>query len=381
MDEKRWRVTYHLTGGATEARHKAEDICIEQTVEFPADLIPRDSYIRREIFGRVERFVPAPAGDGYLATISFSSLVAGSELTQFINVIFGNISLKPGIRLVDLALPETMLARFAGPRLGRDGLRDLLNAHGRPILCTALKPMGLSAGELADLAYHFARGGVDIIKDDHGLADQPFAPFEARVAKCAAAVAKANRETGHHAIYMPNVTAPADQLLSRARFAREAGAGGLLIAPGLTGFDAMRRLAEDDAVALPIMAHPAFLGSFVTSRENGIAHGLLFGTLMRLAGADSSVFPNYGGRFSFSREECAEIAAATATPLAGIKPIFPAPGGGMTLERLPDLRALYGSEVILLIGGALHRPGPDLEANARLFCAEARGKQGLGIRN
>jgi hypothetical protein len=37
---------------------------------------------------------------------------------------------------------------------------------------TALKPMGSTTAELAKMAYDFAKGGIDIIKDDHGLADQ-----------------------------------------------------------------------------------------------------------------------------------------------------------------------------------------------------------------
>ncbi len=373
MSQKRWQAVYHLMGDEEEARARAEDICIEQTIEFPADLVPQDSYIRREIFGRVESLDPAPSGDGYIARISFDESVAGGELTQFINVIFGNISIKPGIRLVGLSLTEGMLKRFRGPRFGRNGLRRILGAHDRPVLCTALKPMGLSADELADLAYRFALGGIDIIKDDHGLANQAFSPFEERVEKCAAAVAKANRETGYRSIYMPNVTASAGELVARGQFAREAGAGGLLVAPGIVGFDAMRLLAEDDSIGLPIMAHPSFLGSFVTNRTSGISHGVIFGTLMRLAGADATVFPNYGGRFSFTREECHEIADATVAPLGDVKPIFPAPGGGMTLDRLPDMRTLYGDDVIFLIGGALHRLGPRLEENARMFREKASG--------
>ncbi len=64
------------------------------------------------------------------------------------------------------------------------------------------------------------------------------------------------------------------------------------------------------------MGHPAFLGSYSASPTSGIAHGKLYGTLMRLAGADLSVYPNYGGRFSFSRDECREVAASLTDPLA-----------------------------------------------------------------
>jgi ribulose-bisphosphate carboxylase large chain len=150
------------------------------------------------------------------------------------------------------------------------------------------------------------------------------------------------------------------------QIAVEAGAGGLLVLPGITGFDHMRSLAADDAVALPIMAHPAFLGGFVSSPTGGIAHGTLFGTLMRFAGADMSIFPNYGGRFSFSPGACTEIADACLEPIDGFAPIGPAPGGGMTMDRVPEIRDFYGNDVVLLIGGDLHR-GADLATTAAAF--------------
>ena len=40
-----------------------------------------------------------------------------------------------------------------------------------------IKPLGLPAPALADICYRFASGGIDIIKDDHSLSDQPVAPF------------------------------------------------------------------------------------------------------------------------------------------------------------------------------------------------------------
>lgn len=110
-----------------------------------------------------------------------------------------------------------------------------------------------------------------------------------------------------------------------------------MLSPGLAGFDAVRLLAGDPGVSLPIMAHPALLGSFTASPESGFSHYALYGQLMRLAGADITIFPNYGGRFAFARDECRSIAEATAAPMGPLKPIFPAPGGGMNLARGPDL--------------------------------------------
>ncbi len=360
----RFSVIYRIFGQEQEALAKAGDICIEQTVEFPADEVPL-GIIRDHVFGRIEQFEPWDPGS-WRAVISYAVEIAAGELTQLLNVIFGNSSIKPGIRVEHLDLPESLLGKFKGPRFGREGLRRLLNVPKRPLLSTAIKPMGLSCAELADLAYQFALGGMDMIKDDHGLTDQCCSPFEERVKRCAGAVGKANSETGGRAIYVANITAPASDVVRRARIAKEAGAGGLMVAPGIIGFDLMRELADDDSIGLPVLTHPALQGSFVTD-SNGMSHRVIFGQLARLAGADATIFPNFGGRFSFSREECREIVAGTAEHMGRLKPIFPAPGGGMSLARVPEMLDAYGQDLIFLIGGGLFKHGPNLVENCRYF--------------
>jgi ribulose-bisphosphate carboxylase large chain len=297
--------------------------------------------------------------------ISFDIESAGADLVQLLNVLFGNISLKPGIRLERLDLPNSLLEQFKGPRFGREGLRARLGVYDRPLLCTALKPMGMSPAETAGLACRLALGGIQIVKDDHGLADQRFCPFEERVSRCAEAVERASRETGLKSIYMPNLSGPTDRVLERAGYAQRAGAGGVLISPGLTGLDAMRQIAEDDLIGLPIMAHPAFQGSFVVNPGEGISHAALFGQINRLAGADAVIFPNYGGRFGFTRADCRSLTMATAMEMGHLKPIFPTPAGGMSLERVPEMCEMYGCDAIFLIGGGLLKHGPDLVENCR----------------
>lgn len=372
LSGERFVVVYSLAGPESPALEIAKDICIEQTVEFPEDLISAET-IRRQIFGRIESFRPAGEGDQFEAVISYAVEVSGFELTQLLNVVFGNISIKPGIRVEKIELSGRLLSLFKGPRFGRKGLRELVGVERRALLCTALKPMGLSTQELAELAYKFALGGIDIIKDDHGLANQSFSPFRERVERCASEIERANRSTAGRCMYVPNITADCENLDERVLFAREAGAGGLLISPGLTGYDAMRRIAGDDAVALPVVNHPAFQGGFVVHPRSGLSHRVLFGQLARLAGADASIFPSCGGRFSFSREECREIAESTHEPMGGLKSIFPCPGGGMNMENIPDMLELYGDDAIFLIGGGLFRRGGDLVENCRHLLALVSG--------
>ena len=58
----------------------------------------------------------------------------------------------------------------------------------RALTCSAIKPQGLPPAKLAAIARRFADGGIDYIKDDHGLADQAYSPFKDRVAAIAAAL-------------------------------------------------------------------------------------------------------------------------------------------------------------------------------------------------
>ncbi len=306
------------------------------------------------------------ATNSFHVEISYAVETCASEFTQLLNVIFGNISIKPGIRVEKIHLSPSLLRLFQGPRFGIDGLRQVLQVYHRPLLFTALKPLGLSASELARLAYQFAVGGIDIIKDDHGLSDQSFASFTERIKLCTEAVQRANRETGRRTIYVPNITAPAKSLMPRARLAKEIGAGGLLIAPGLVGFGVMKELAEDDSIALPIFSHPAFQGSYVLG-DSGISHYALYGQLMRMAGADATIYPNFGGRFSFSQAECNQIVEGTSAEMGHLKSIFPSPGGGINIKSIPLLAEFYGKDVIFLMGGGLFTSGPDLVDNCRRF--------------
>lgn len=360
---ERFLALYRLEGDEKTAFERANDICIEQTIEFPEDLVPAGA-IRDSVFGHIESFEFRDAH--YYALISFAVESAAGEITQLLNVLFGNISLKAGIRLERIQLSPSLRACFPGPKFGIPGIREILSAPSGPLLATALKPMGLSAEGLAELAYQFALGGIDIIKDDHGLTNQPYAPFKERVQRCAEAIEKAKKITGKNVLYAPNITAPHEELFMRAEFAKNCGAGALLISPGLTGFDAIRALASSESISMPIISHPAFLGSFVIS-AHGISHECLFGTIPRIAGADATIYPNFGGRFAFSRQECGRIVHACTEEFERFYPIFPMPGGGMTMERVPEMARVYGDDVVYLVGGGLFRHSDDLAENCRHF--------------
>ena len=395
LESDRFEVSYLLLAiDDNDAKKITLEICLEQTVELPEALVPEGTWIREHVVGRCEKIdqaakclksrIYAPSNQNahgkiaFEATVSYHADCAGQELTQLINVIFGNTSIKEDVMVVDVNLPNCVLKDYPGPRFGTLGIRRLIGVHKGPLLMTALKPMGSTADELADFAYKFALGGIDIIKDDHGLADQPYAPFEERVKKCSEAVKRANMQTGRNCLYAPCLNAPAHLVVSRAYKARELGAGAVLMIPGITGLDACRELAGDVTFKLPIIAHPAILGSMLGggTRQSvrGFSHEILLGVLPRLAGCDMTVFPTFGGRFGFSREECLGIKSGCERSLGSMPSIMVTPGGGMTMERVKNMIDAYGSESLcLLIGGSLYAAGTkDLVENARGFLALAQ---------
>src|SRR5262245_55933558 len=110
---ERFTAIYHLTGREAEAWAKAQDLCLEQTVELP-DALVKDEAIRAGVLGKIESLTPI-GEDLCEALISFAIEIVGGELTQLINVLFGNISIKSGIRLERMQLPPSLLGHFRGP--------------------------------------------------------------------------------------------------------------------------------------------------------------------------------------------------------------------------------------------------------------------------
>jgi len=366
----RFTVTYYVQAAdADEAKARALDIALEQTVEIPRSAVPK-GYVEDEILGKLEDLKPDPAGrPGFLASISYSDDDVGGDFLQLLNVIFGNSSIKPGLKVEDIGLSPGILGLCTGPRHGIAGLRARAGVGEGPLLMSAIKPVGLSTSELASRAHDFALGGMHFVKDDHGLVDQVTSPFAERLKACIEAVGEANAKTGGRTSFVPNVTGPASAVLDRAKEAQAAGAGAVMLAPALTGYDVVRTLAADPDFSLPIVSHPAFSGANVVSADCGFSHRSFFGTLHRLMGADAVIYPNFGGRFGFTREECLSIARACAADMSGPKAIVAAPGGGMTFERVPEMREAYGNDVMYLIGGALLQQPNLVEACRRLVAA------------
>ena len=368
MGAPRFQIVYRITpDDSRPIEAHAKDICLEETVEIPGDCVPRAIW-DAGIVGQVEAITPCAAPSrAFDVEISYRADIANDSIPNLLNIIFGNISIRRGIKIIDIRLTPDQLRAFGGPRFGVAGLREKLGVFGRPLAATAIKPLGLSVQELARLAAGYALGCLDVIKDDHGLMDQPFHPFKERVARLQEAIRNANAKTGRKTLYFPMIGGRFDQIEAQMEFARAEGCAGALIAPLLIGPDTGFHLARKYGLA--VMTHPSFTGTHFHDPEHGMTPAMLLGRLFRVFGADISVFPNAGGRFTFTEQECRDLAIAMQEPLGDVKPGFPSPAGGMSIERIDSMVVGFGHDAVFLIGGALMRHSPDPEVGARAFIA------------
>lgn len=340
----RINVTYRVLSEASDIEERAQAIAVEQSVEMPVEAID-DKHVLAEILGRVEDI--ADNNDGtYKVRVSLATETTGLETAQLVNMIFGNSSIHEAVTLEDADFPKELTDVFGGPNFGIDGLRDRCGGEGRAMTCSALKPQGTPVEGLAKLARRFALGGVDYIKDDHGLADQAYSRFAERIPECAKAVRDANAKTGGNTHYIPSLTGNLDQLRDHIRIAKEEGLHTVMMPPMVVGLPSFHALVKENPDCA-FLAHPSMTGG------GRIAPQFLFGKLFRLLGADAGIFVNHSGRFSFPKEICSDLAAKSLAPWDGIKPCVPVPAGGMRLDRVDEMLDFYGRDVMLLIGGDL----------------------------
>ncbi|HUB10828.1 MAG TPA: RuBisCO large subunit C-terminal-like domain-containing protein [Acetobacteraceae bacterium] len=348
--------TYHVRGDAASIEARAQAIAVEQSVEMPLDAIDEPAVLQ-DIVGEVQSIDPIDASVSAVR-IGLAAATIGNDAGQMLNMLFGNTSLHEDVVLHDVSLPAEQAAAFGGPRHGIAGLRARIGVTQRALTCSALKPQGLSPRRLGALAERFARGGIDFIKDDHGLADQDYSRFADRIRACAAGIARATQATGHPTHYVPSLSGDLNAMRRQLGLAREHGIDCVILAPMIAGFaNVQALLAEFPDIAL--LAHPSLGGAA------RIAPALLIGKLFPLLGADAVIFPNFGGRFGYSPATCRTLADNARRPEHALRPSLPVPAGGMTLQRVPELLDFYGPDAMLLIGGNL------LAARAQLTEATA----------
>ncbi|WP_141333745.1 2,3-diketo-5-methylthiopentyl-1-phosphate enolase [Paenibacillus sp. tmac-D7] len=380
--------TYRCYDEKADFHKKATGIAVGLTVGSWTDLPEARKAEMEKHLGRVVSVdVHEPAageslGERYAdIRIAYPDVNFSRDIPALLVTVFGKLSMDGRIKLTDLTFSPSFLDAFPGPRFGLQGVRDLLGVQDRPLLMSIFKSViGHDLPALREQFYQQALGGVDLIKDDEILFENPLTPIERRVEVCMEAAEQAGRETGQKLLYAANLTGSTFGLVEQARRAIGAGANALLFNVLAYGFDALAELSRHPDVNVPIMAHPALAGAFYPSAHHGISANVLLGKLMRLAGADLVLFPSPYGSVVMPLEENMAIKDALLTTEASgyvtgggaadqlsLRTSFPVPSAGIHPGLVPWILRDFGHDVVVNAGGGVHGHPMGAAAGGRAF--------------
>ncbi|MBD8497567.1 2,3-diketo-5-methylthiopentyl-1-phosphate enolase [Paenibacillus arenosi] len=351
--------TYRLYDDRADFHKKAESIAVGLTVGSWTDIPETKKASMQKHLGRVvdvhihESDVP---NERYAdVRIAYPDVNFSRDIPALLVTVFGKLSMDGRVKLLDLDWSSTFQQAFSGPKFGIAGIREQLGVHNRPLLMSIFKSViGHDLSALREQFYQQALGGVDLIKDDEILFENPLTPIQDRVNVCLEAAKQVEEETGKKLLYAANLTGPTFELRDQARRAIDAGANALLFNVLSYGYDALHGLASDPDISVPIMAHPAMAGALYPSPHYGISARLLLGKLLRLAGADFVLFPSPYGSVTMPLEDTQGIREACLDTARPMKQSFPVPSAGIHPGLVPLIIRDYGIDVVVNAGGGVH---------------------------
>jgi 2,3-diketo-5-methylthiopentyl-1-phosphate enolase len=302
--------------------------------------------------------------------VAFPTDNFGAQFPMLLTTLVGNDpSTSLSVRLVDLELPDAYRAAFPGPQLGVEGWRRITGARDKPLLLNMIKPCtGYSPDAGADLLEQPARGGADLIKDDELLGDAPFNRVAERSRAYRQRLERVAEETGHRARYICNVTDRASRLVDTARAAVDGGADGLMVNALAVGLDPFQALVES-RLGVPILVHTATSDVITGATNSGIGQALVFGKLLRLAGADAVFTTTPYARRPPSRLVYQKTLQWMSEAGGAHKRTMPMLAGGVTGAMIGPLIRESGVDVILGVGGGIQGHPDGAEAGTRAIRA------------
>ncbi len=288
------------------------------------------------------------------------------SIPQLLSSLAGNIfSMKiiKNLRLNDLEFPEKYINQYPGPQWGIEGVRKITKIYNRPLIGCIIKPkMGLTAKENACLAADIFKNGVDLIKDDENLTDMTFNRFSERVKRVLSLKQKIEKTAKTKKIYVFNVTAPTEIMLSRAALVKKLGGKCVMVDIVTTGWAGVQSLRNQN-LGLILHGHRAGHSAFTRNKKHGISM-LVLANLARLAGIDQLHTGTVVGKMEGEEKEVLKINQLLKEDWqeidklrenwGGLKPVLPIASGGLHPGLTAKLIEILGDNLVINFGGGIH---------------------------
>lgn len=320
------------------------------------------------------------SADGRVYTTDLLHLMAGEGVVGLVDHI--------DIQLVDMILPEAVLATFPGPAYGAPGVRRITGfPAGTPIFGTILKPCsGITPAEVGALVREAAGNRLfGFVKEDENLLPGvPFSPLADRAREAMTAVREQwPSRDGRGILFAPHITAPPDLLMRYLDVVLEAGVNAVMFSDQFVG--GTTRMVREYTKTLEnppaIYAH----NSGISNKTRSIWREVL-DFLVRLDGADfrqTAPITTTAPLLRPTGLEWQRCEEALTRPAGQIKPTMIARAGGLdqgniALNLHDAARRGYGDGILYLAGSAINsikdaqgHPSPELGSAAMMEAVEA----------
>ena len=300
------------------------------------------------------------------------ALFEPGNMAQVLSCIAGNIlgmKAVERIRLLDCAWPGGIATDFPGPGYGTSVREEIFDAGDRPITATVPKPkVGLSTEQHAHVGYEAWVGGLDLLKDDENLTDQPFNPFLDRLTESLARRDDAEDETGEPKSYLVNVTAETGTMLDRVDEVAAHGGEYVMVDVVTAGWSALQTVRERCGdLGVAIHAHRAMHAAFDRHDDHGVSMRCL-AQFARLCGVDQ-IHTGTAGLGKMENEDTVGINEWLHADLHGLRDVLPVASGGLHPGVIPALVERVGTNVCIQAGGGVHGHPDGTRAGARALRA------------
>jgi len=280
--------------------------------------------------------------------------------------VFGMGDVK-NLKLLDIDFPDSFIDSYLGPFYGVEGVRAIFGIKHRPFVGTIVKPkLGLNESQHAKVAYDAWLGGCDFVKDDENLSSMSFNNFDKRVIETLRMRDKAERETGEHKAYLPNVTAPYNEMLRRAKHVVRNGGEFVMVDVLTVGWSALQDLRNQD-LKVVYHGHRAMHAAFTRNPKHGISM-LVIAKLCRLIGIDQLHVGGIVGKMFEGEEEVKLVGEEIENHIVTenvfqhrlqedwhcLRPILAVCSGGLHPAKVRPLIHAMGRDIVIQAGGGIH---------------------------
>ncbi|WP_421901317.1 RuBisCO large subunit C-terminal-like domain-containing protein [Maridesulfovibrio sp.] len=255
--------------------------------------------------------------------------------------------------ILEIDLPDSILATYSGPRFGIDGIRNTSGVLERPILGLILKPRMALNVEAVPLTIKTAlSSGIDYIVDDELNTNSNCQPIQNRMSVIQSAIDEYNKEHGTNKFFIANAVAEQEQAIEIIETGLKYNVKGYLLNTITQGFSSAKHIIDYfDGRAFFIINN---IGKGIVNRMSDFhVSDAVYCKLNRMIGADGVYTGPSQTDYAFNEAQLDTVLQAMQGDFAHIKESMLVSSGAITTRDIVQNHEELGDDCMLQLGRGL----------------------------